>query len=240
MSDVPVTWSDEIEKMAKATAGQVGQTLVELREQRQLGRPGAVDRLAGCVEKLSRAANSLTVTAARIREAEEAMAREQVRLAQGQAELLSAVIVAFVEALGLDVDGAMRPVLRGLLRQARNGGELGVSVEESEALRHEVRQLFARELIEWGEVERVSGPKLLSAPAAPHPDGAAAEAAERDEMAGPRTTVRAVGDEGIVEGEVVDAPSRRARGAGGQGWSAARVARWRKTVWREVGELEGL
>lgn len=80
----------------------------ELRAERERGRPGSVDRLSGAAEKLSRAANCWTVTAARMGEAEQALAEHQVRIAHEEAELLRRVIMQFLDALGLEVGRPMR------------------------------------------------------------------------------------------------------------------------------------
>ena len=83
----------------------------EIQQQRKLNRPGAVDRLSGSAEKLSRAANSWTVTAQRMRESEQAMRDHQARLAVEHADVLRGVVERFVDALGLELDAAVRSVL---------------------------------------------------------------------------------------------------------------------------------
>ena len=246
-SDEPqmvVDWPEQVERLARVAASEAAQVMRDLRTQRQAGRPAAADKLAGAAERLARASSSWQRTAAQMREAERAMAEHQARLSVEHADLLRDVIAGVFDAAGLEVDGALRGVLGGLLRAATSGEQLAVPVADAEQLRAEVRDRVARQLIERGDVKpRAQGPRLLGAGAPPHPDGRDRE--ERNEMVGPRTTVRTVGERNVVEGQVVEessGPVHTARKAGRRGGRplvrGATGDGQRKIVWREIGELE--
>ena len=237
--------ADQLERLAQAAAGEAGQSLRELRSQREQGRPGAVDRLSGSVEKLSRAANSLQVTSMRMREASEALAREQARLAKEDSELLAQVLTRFLAGVDVELCGPLRELLGVLLRQAKRGDDLVVDDVTVDAARAELREQVGKVLVERGDVELRRGPKLLPA-GAPHPDGRDDDE-EVDVMIGPRRALRTLRDrvsgskgsgrragqgeggeagrtranasgERAVSGEVVDAR------AGRKGWRAVEDA----------------
>lgn len=149
--------------------------------------------------------------AVRWEEAIAAAEERRARLAQAQAELVAALVRAFVEALGLELDPPARLVLRGLLEQSAAGEELRVSPAVAAEARRSVRERIGAELrdqIEAGLRERVQPEWQAEHRGLPAPAGDA-EDAEPEPMVAPRRVVRAMpprqgGAEEVVTGEVVE------------------------------------
>ena len=68
----------------------------------------------------------------------------RARLTEAQAQVVAALLGAFIEALGVTESQSVRTVMRSLLERASAGDVLVVSPADAEALRVEVRSRFDR------------------------------------------------------------------------------------------------
>jgi hypothetical protein len=93
---------------------------------------------AGKTADAQRAALTMAILTDKSGVLEEAARREeerQLRIAEGQAQLLAAVIRMYFEAVGLTLGPAARQTLAHLLRQATDGAPLSPPAEAEEAKR---------------------------------------------------------------------------------------------------------
>jgi hypothetical protein len=104
--------------------------------------------VAGKTADAQRAALTMAILTDKSAVLEEAARREeerQLRIDEGQAQLLVAVIRMYFEAVGMTLGPAARQTLAHLLRQAKDGGPLSPPAEAEEAKR-EIRERIGTQL----------------------------------------------------------------------------------------------
>jgi hypothetical protein len=128
----PQTWAERKRAGAEEAWAAAQEALAQVRSLLAAGKTADAQRAALTMAILTDKSGVL----------EEAARREEerlVRIAEGQAQLLVAVIRAYFEAVGLTLGPAARQTLAHLLRQAKDGAPPSPSAEAAEA-RAEVRR----------------------------------------------------------------------------------------------------
>jgi transposase-like protein len=122
----PQTWAERKQAGAEEAWAAAQEALAQVRSL----------LVAGKTADAQRAALTMAILTDKSGVLEEAARREeegQVRIAEGQAQLLAAVIEQYFEAVALTLGPAARQTLAHLLRQAKDGAPLAPPAEASEA-----------------------------------------------------------------------------------------------------------
>jgi hypothetical protein len=128
----PRTWAERKRAGAEAAWAAAQEALAQVRSLLAAGKTADAQRAALTMAILTDKTGVLEEAARREQE-------RQLRIAEGQAQLLVAVIRMYFEAVGLTLRPAARQTLAHLLRQAKDGAPLSPPAEAAEA-RAEIRR----------------------------------------------------------------------------------------------------